>query len=150
GWAYVWAFVRSAAPLTILVVVVVAVPLVIWRQAHVGREGILLLTLVAAQFAVVVAAGGDWMPAWRLVAPVVPLIVIFAADHWVANAPALPLEWVGTGAIACLVAGLLIRGAVQDPNMVTRVRVWSDQVAALADQGRWLRDRVPHATIATF
>lgn len=44
------------------------------------RQASMFLAVVLAQFAFVGYAGGDWMPAYRFVAPVMPLVVLLWAE----------------------------------------------------------------------
>ncbi|WP_033294126.1 ArnT family glycosyltransferase [Amycolatopsis jejuensis] len=119
-----------------------------------------LMLAVAACYAVFVGVtGGDWMPAWRMLAPVPPLIAIaavaiFGLSRRSPEAAAEPLALVKTrylaaGAIALCTVPLVV--SQYSPKMVPAMRSWAPKIAENAEIGDWVKHTLPPGTtIATF
>lgn len=71
-----------------------------WRRL--GQESRWLATAVLAHFVGVVLVGGDWMPMYRLLVPVLPAMVVVAADL----AAAAHTRWRLLSALAAVLANL--------------------------------------------
>lgn len=56
--------------------------LAILLARRVSYRVLLLTILVGAYFAIVMYEGGDWMPAYRMLAPVLPLCALLVDDAW--------------------------------------------------------------------
>jgi hypothetical protein len=152
GLRYGKGFGVGLAPLVVLGVVALALPLIVKHRVHVDATFWLIFSVVATLAVFVVAAGGDWMPAWRLLAPTTPLIVVLLTYlvHLNADAWQSMIESRTALAVTCVAGVLLFAVSFSDSNMISRVRLWTHQVDALATQGKWLRTELPGATVAVF
>jgi arabinofuranosyltransferase len=130
---------------------VLVVPLIAGRQLRFGAVEGLVLSFAAALILTSMIAGGDWMPAWRLLAPMLPLWLILLACIWHRNLPHGQLRRSRPAlALVCGAALLMLGISFSNDNMILRVRLWRSQVAALSSQGRWFRETLPPtAVIAT-
>ncbi len=86
----------------------VAVALVLAAIARGRRGDRILAAAVLAHFVALVVAGGDWMPGFRLAAPVLPTIALVAATTASRFRPKRMRAWAGIGlvAVACVVPAL--------------------------------------------
>jgi hypothetical protein len=150
GARYVRGFSFSIVPLLLIAAFVIVVPLVRRRRLEFDQLTVLLGLLLGSMAAFVVVAGGDWMPAWRLLAPAVPLVVVVLAQLAHLNRAAWTFSarnaLVAT-TVACVV---LVSLSFTQSNMITRVRLWADQVDALAFEGDWLQRSLPGSTVAVY
>jgi hypothetical protein len=71
GVAYAWSFLVERAPY-----VLAALPLLLLPRSDRGRPLLLVFSFVAVEIAVIVRAGGDWMPRSRFMTQVLPLLVV--------------------------------------------------------------------------
>jgi len=120
-----------------------------WRRLN--RTDWVIVSVPCLYLVFIVAVGGDWMPAWRFVAPFVPLSAVAAAlicSRLTQGAEVRPIIWrVLAGAVAMV--SLILSASYED--MLPRVRVWNAQVSGLSAIGRWLHDTLPADTvIATY
>lgn len=119
----------------------------------------LLLTVGTAYLAFVTFAGGDWMPAWRLLAPVPPLLAVASVAAYGILArpvpgtetPADPESAPAAGRIVpalCLgVCGLSILVSATAPKMMSAMHDWRDKIAEMSEIGSWLGDNLPAGTV---
>jgi arabinofuranosyltransferase len=152
GVMYAKGFVVAIFPIVIIGAVVVLVPLVTHRMLHVDANAVLLLGLVATLVGFVVVAGGDWMPAWRLLAPITPLLVILLAhgSHLNREAWQSALDSHHAVVLAAAASVVLVATSAFHSNLIPRVRVWSDEVQAMATEGSWFQRQLPGSTIAVY
>jgi hypothetical protein len=161
GWPYLSGF-SLAHQGFLLLGLVAAVALVLRRtQAREARALIWLLFATALAFAVVaVPAGGDPGPAWRLLAPVPPLLAVASAATYgvltaeVAAKPApRPRAWPAATRLvpvtACGLAGIAVLVSVFSPEMLDRVRDWRAHGSELAEIGGWLGEYLPPGSVVS-
>jgi hypothetical protein len=114
---------RAVTDLNLLwLAVACAVPIALSRW--VSYRAVVALVLLAAQLGIVVREGGDWMPAYRLLAPMLPLVALLVVEAWDAS-----------GALA--LTRLVPRGEV--PAWIARpswVQAWKARLERL-EQQRW-------------
>jgi len=144
GLLYLWRWCATGAG--------VAVPLALvtlsGRAAGAGGVTALLWAAIALQMAFVVAVGGDWMPAFRFVVPVLPLLHVLAGqgatDLWQRLRPRLAVPAVAPVA-ATLAAALTL--AVHTYAVRRQLQEVEPYVVGLArghaSLGRWLKDAAP-------
>lgn len=112
----------------------------------VGGLGVVYATFVTV-------AGGDWMPAWRFYAPVIPLFAVWIAVTWTRSTAGTPMSISRPVAAATFsfVAVLLVVTSWTNSSMIPAVRAWETDVDQLGAIGSWMRDRLPAGTeIATY
>jgi len=86
--------------------------LVPWTKAQ--PRTVVLLAAVAAQAGFIVVGGGDWMPGWRFVTPVVPLLALLIPGLLGRWRGAIAGKWIGewtAGWRVALALALLLPGA---------------------------------------
>jgi hypothetical protein len=152
GLTYLVGFVIATQ--VVLVLLPVAGFALLRRRAAGGSAGVdgLVLLVAVGYVAFFVATGGDWMPAWRFFAPVVPLLVVgcvaIAAES---VTDMLPARGRLAPMLTASVAGLLLVTSVWQPSYKPTIDYWHAEVDDLAHVGTWVRDAVPPGTvIATF
>lgn len=120
---------------------------------------VFLLATSAVYTTFVVWIGGDWMPAWRMMAHVTPAFVVFGAASLarvstpLSDLPAVRVASRGLVTLACLfgVHRQVREVSPKHENLVPRITAWRDQVLGLAEMGQWLDRALPRdATVATF
>ncbi|WP_410587273.1 hypothetical protein [Amycolatopsis sp. lyj-23] len=120
----------------------------------------LLFAMAAGLAAAAVLIGGDPGPAWRLLAPLPPLLAVAAAGTYgvltagVAEKPSpRPKPWPGGSrlvpVIAGGVAGIAVLVSVFSPEMLDRVRDWRSHGTELAEIGGWLGDYLPPGSVVS-
>lgn len=110
----------------------------------------LILATVVAMAGFVVFFGGDAGPAWRLLAPIPPLLSVAAvAAYAVLTAARKPSPRPRPyfqrlmPAAAMALSGLAVLVSVLSPDMLARVREWRTHGAQLEEIGRWLGAYLP-------
>ena len=138
GVAYTLRFLRLAAPLVAAIAIALG-----RRRAEFAPRG-LLLAVVAAQLGFAIAVGGDLMPAFRFIAPVVPLLALLAADAVGSLASGRTLAITTAGIAAWGLAGMRF-----DPDVHGRIQ--ADRVVRAGTiAGSWMRANLPaDAVLAT-
>ncbi|MEU6641332.1 hypothetical protein ABZ863_02165 [Saccharomonospora sp. NPDC046836] len=168
GWDYLTGFAQVYQVFVLLGVVAVVVLLGSRRSpasdtAARARSLVwLLLELAVVYTAFVVAVGGDWMPAWRLLAPVPPLLAIAAAAAYgvwaaadTAGAPSPRpraqrlAQRRAVGIVAVAVCGLSMVVSVTHPRMLPAMHDWRDAIGELGETGSWLGERLPAGTVVS-
>jgi hypothetical protein len=168
GIDYAWRFLTERAPY-----VLAAAPLLFLPRRDRTHAVLLVALFVAAELAVIIRAGGDWMPRYRFMTQLQPLFVVLAClgvqnaiTSWralrarsEARAPSR-LALASRLAIGVLAVGLLAQGEVHSADsahrddMVSEERVRSDAadyrasadwIRAECDRRGW---RAEEATIA--
>ncbi|AUI62886.1 hypothetical protein [Amycolatopsis sp. BJA-103] len=116
-----------------------------------------LMLVTAVAFAgFVVFFGGDAGPAWRLLAPIPPLLSVAAVSvYGVLTAvtkpsprPRPPVQRLMPAAAVAL-SGLAVLVSVFSPDMLTRVRAWHDHGAQMEEIGRWLDAYLPPGSVVS-
>ncbi|GAB3499641.1 hypothetical protein [Amycolatopsis cihanbeyliensis] len=119
----------------------------------------LVFAIAFGYLAFITYAGGDWMPAWRLLAPVPPLLAVAsAAAYGVIRKSADTPSPRPRGRLAYLVpmlvltaSGLSLIVSTVHPLMLSRMHAWRDKIAEMSEIGSWFADRLPAGTvISTF
>ncbi|WP_092533047.1 glycosyltransferase family 87 protein [Amycolatopsis arida] len=166
GWDYLAGFVLAHQGFLLLAIAAV-VALVLRRPATDDPTIVRARSLVWLLFAVATGylafmtyAGGDWMPAWRLLAPVPPLLAVAsAAACGLLTAPAtapspakrpprrraVPLVPV----VALALSGLSLIVSTVHGQMLPLMHEWRDKIAEMAEIGSWLGDRLPPGTVVS-
>ncbi|WP_244231278.1 hypothetical protein [Saccharomonospora piscinae] len=169
GWDYVAEF--ALAYQAFVALAVAALALLLTRRRVPGpvaraRAAVwLLLALAASQVVGVVAAGGGWMPVWRLLAPVPVLLAVAgvaAYGLFVATSPssagragggvvgATPLVRGRTVPIVVVaLAGLSLAVSLAHPSALPAMRELDRSATQLAEIGRWLDDSLPPGTVVS-
>jgi len=97
------------------------------------------------------ALGGDQLPAWRLLAPIPPLLAVASvAAYGVLTAPTARAHRRETRLIpvvAFALAGLSLLVTVLSPNMLDGVRALGTRTAQLGEIGSWLAESLPPGTV---
>jgi arabinofuranosyltransferase len=152
GIAYARDFVVANAPLVVVFGVAVAWGVLNRFRTHVvmctAADGLLgALVLLFVTF--VIGVGGDWMPAWRFLAPIVPVVSVLVVSLWDRNVGWTQLRTQSAvGAVVFgVIAVLLFAESQWQPNLVARVKLWSDQVEGLSEIGRWFNRALPPNTL---
>lgn len=162
GIAYVRAFLE-AERIVLAVIAMAGVALLFQmgrRRSALAEPAVMFLFLASLAYtAFVVSIGGDWMPAWRMMAHIAPAIlavgVILVAKVRLSIADVPFARRLGQGGIlvTCLAAGTFqIRyQSMRHENLLPRIVFWRDQVLGLGEMGRWLNQSLPKDTVvATF
>jgi hypothetical protein len=98
----------------------------------------------------VVLVGGDWMPAWRFLSPVVPLasaLLVFALCHVRNVGTALDARTRAAATAFAIACGVSVAASLSNANMIPGVRVWHEEVDGLCKIGSWLNRTLPHDTL---
>ncbi|WP_394360352.1 hypothetical protein [Amycolatopsis sp. SB7-3] len=116
----------------------------------------LMLATAVALTGFVVFFGGDAAPAWRLLAPIPPLLSVAAVSVYgvltVAAKPSPrprpPIQRLMPAAAVAL-SGLAVLVSVFSPEMLGRVRAWHDHGAQMEEIGRWLDAYLPPGSVVS-
>jgi len=161
GWQYLSGF-SVAHQGFLLLGLIAAVALLLRRTGRTPHEGearslawLMLVTAVALTV-FVVFFGGDAGPAWRLLAPIPPLLSVAAVSvYGVLTAaakpsprPRLPVQRLMPAAAVAL-SGLAVLVSMFSPEMLARVRAWHDHGAQMEEIGRWLDGYLPPGSVVS-
>ncbi|WP_037315400.1 hypothetical protein [Amycolatopsis orientalis] len=161
GWRYLSGF-SVVHQGFLLLGLVAAVALVLRRNGRTPQEAearsltwLMLVTAVVLT-GFVVFFGGDAGPAWRLLAPIPPLLAVAAVSvYGVLTAVTKPSPRPRTPvrrlmpAAALTLSGLAVVTSVFSPDMLTRVRAWHDHGAQMEEIGRWLDGYLPPGSVVS-
>ena len=120
------------------------------RAAGTDPQAASLLAGVLLVFVLFVAlVGGDWMPAWRFLAPVVPVAAVLLLGLWHRNVKCARLQTdsIPGMAVFAVAAICLFAQSVWHPNLLPRMRLWQEQLDGLSEIGRWLKRSLPPNTL---
>ena len=152
GLKYVWQFILQNAPfMTVLGIATLA--FIVNRSKKRGRsiqQSVGFLAFFIVIFVLyVILVGGDWMPAWRFLAPIVPLLAVLIVSLWCANIRESSFKPSGLHCIVIFVLVFLLSfiSELFNRNMMLGVRVWRYQVEGLSEIGRWLNRTLPSDTL---
>jgi arabinofuranosyltransferase len=114
----------------------------------------LLGAVAAADGLFVVVSGGDWMPAWRFFAPIIPVAAALTGICW-ARVAGPAAAWSPSrrpgAALCCASVGLSFAISFGNGNMIPRVRLWRTEVQTLSITGGWFARTLPKNTlVATY
>jgi hypothetical protein len=120
----------------------------------------LLFATAAGLAAAAVLIGGDPDPAWRLLAPVPPLIAVAAVSAYgvltvdvEAKPSPRPRAWPAATRLvpvtACGLAGIAVLVSVFSPEMLDRVRDWRAHGTELTEIGGWLGRYLPPGSVVS-
>lgn len=161
GWQYLSGF--SVAHQGFLLLGLVAmVALALRRNGRTPQEAearsliwLMFVTAVALT-GFVVFFGGDAGPAWRLLAPIPPLLAVAAVSvYGVLTAVTKPSPRPRPSvqrlmpAAAVALSGLAVLVSVFSPDMLARVRAWHEHGAQMEEIGRWLGAYLPPGSIVS-
>lgn len=94
----------------------------------------------------VVSVGGDWMPALRFFAPIMPILVVLIISLW-AMSDACPKTSSRGGLIIFLIVAWISFGiSIHYENMRPAIREGNNHVEALSQIGKWLNITLPNTT----
>ena len=119
----------------------------------------LMLATAVALTGFVVFFGGDAGPAWRLLAPIPPLLSVAAVSAVLVSGvlvstakpsprPRPPVQRLIPAAAVAL-SGLAVLVSVFSPEMLARVRAWHDHGAQMEEIGRWLDGYLPPGSVVS-
>ncbi|OXM46224.1 hypothetical protein [Amycolatopsis alba] len=161
GWQYLSGF-SLVHQGFLLLGLVAAVALLLRRTGRTPDEAEaraltwLMLGTAVAITGFVVFFGGDARPAWRLLAPIPPLLSVAAVSvYGVLTATAKPSPRPRPRvqrlmpAAALALSGLAVLVSVFSPEMLARVRAWHDHGAQLEEIGRWLDAYLPPGSVVS-
>ncbi|MBB4687013.1 hypothetical protein [Amycolatopsis jiangsuensis] len=154
-WPYLAGF--ALAHLAFLVPGVVAAGALLRARdrANEARSVLWFLLALAAGltvFAVVLAHDPD--PAWRLLAPVPPLLAVASAGAYGVLTAARPSPKPRTysrlvPATAAALAGVAVAASLVSPQVLSRVHTWRTHGAQLAEIGDWLSHYLPPGSVVS-
>jgi hypothetical protein len=163
GWPYLSGFALAHQGF-LLLGLVAAVVLLLRRLEGAALEARALIWLLFATVvglaAVSVPAGGDLGPAWRLLAPIPPLLAVASAAVYgvltvaAGEKPApRPRAWPAptrlVPATACALAGIAVLVSVFSPEMLDRVRDWRTYGSEITEIGGWLDQYLPPGSVVS-
>jgi hypothetical protein len=153
GWAYFLGFVGVTSVL-LLTVPAAMFALFSGRRTIEARTlwSIWLLFGIAIGYTLfVIATGGDWMPAWRMLVLPLPLLASGVLASWAVAQPLPSTRRRLTPVLVATLGVLLLWESVHSPAMKVAIDKWHQQVDQLTEIGDWLGQHLPHGTtIATF
>lgn len=109
-----------------------------------------LTSLVAVTVVLFVCfAGGDWMPAWRFLVPVIAMMTVTLPIVWSAAWRSGALRPGSRAAIvlAAVVAAVQFGTSWSHPKVLSHIRSWAAMIDGLHDIGIWFRDSLPAETL---
>lgn len=149
GLDYAAGFAAASWPLLLLAATGAVVALLRPSTPQMRPTVALLAALAVVYGGFFVYVGGDWMPAFRFYAPLVPLLAALAGLGLAALRGTLARTTAAALVAAACIAS--VAAAVTHPMMLDRVRLWEQQVHELANIGAWLdRTLPPGTTIGAF
>ena len=149
GLVYIWGFLKANWPILFLFTVcsVFLHSLGPRRPSEraTGPLGLFLLAYVVY----VVLVGGDWMPAWRFLAPMVPLASCLLVGSWNPGRNSVRVSAASQMTVLTFgaVSALLFVTSLVSPNLVPAVRKWNLQVDGSSEIGAWFHDTLPASTL---
>ncbi|HEV2777953.1 MAG TPA: hypothetical protein VGX25_00995 [Actinophytocola sp.] len=158
GWRYLTGFREATWALLILVPLAILAQLVRWRRIPGYARGPVWLVLILAigQAVFVDFVGGDWMPGWRLLAPVMPLLAVGLAATCVLVRGGDPdrrtpvADRIGP-ILAATVSAQLLVASVYNPSMKGHFDAWKSELYEMSSMGAWVHRTLPPGTvIATY
>lgn len=157
GWLYLTGFRDAAWALLVLIpLAMLALLLRLGRGPRYARGPVwLVLVLAIGHAAFVTAVGGDWMPAWRLLAPAMPLAAVGLAASCVLvrgqpHRRAQVADRIGP-LLAATVSAQLLVASVHNPGMKAHIDAWRSELYQMSSLGAWAHRTLPAGTtIATY
>ena len=156
GIKYLYEFGLAHAPLLVILAVVTAAVLANRSRTDFAsfRPIDRLLGSVVIVFVLfVVSVGGDWMPAWRFLAPIVPLGSVLLLSLWHVNIkePGIQTSSPSGIVVFAVVSWLLFVTSYSHPKLAPFFVEWSYKVEGLSEIGRWFNRSLPPGTlVATY
>ncbi|KFU81145.1 hypothetical protein SAMN04489729_4678 [Amycolatopsis lurida] len=164
GWRYLSGFSLAHQGFLLLGLIAV-VALLLRRTGRTPHEAEarsltwLMLATAVALTGFVVFFGGDAGPAWRLLAPIPPLLSVAAVSAVLVSGvlvstakpsprPRPPVQRLVPAAAVAL-SGLAVLVSVFSPEMLARVRAWHDHGAQMEEIGRWLDGHLPPGSVVS-
>jgi hypothetical protein len=149
GWTYFISFVLAQQ--AILVILPVAVYLLISRRRQAENWAFstiwLVLLIASVNLLFFIGTGGDWMPAWRFFAPVVPLLAAATAAAWGTIRPRADITTRFGVIVTAGVSLLMLSVSTSHPEAKPRIEAWRLQIDDLSDMGAWVRRTLPEGTV---
>jgi hypothetical protein len=127
------------------------------REAEARSLVWLLFAMTFVYPAFIGYAGGDWMPAWRLLAPVPPLLAVASVGAYgvLTSGPPSPVsrahrrETRLVPVIALGLAGVSLLVTIVSPNMLDRMHDWRLRTGQLGEIGAWLGASLQPGTVVS-
>ncbi|NJN65775.1 MAG: hypothetical protein HC884_03210 [Chloroflexaceae bacterium] len=119
------------------------------RNVHIPPATWLLISWVVLHIAFVIGVGGDWMPAWRYFAPVIPTVCVALFNLWATNTRnvRLNISLPRHALILFAFSGLLVLESFFHPSMIPRTRLLALQVGQFSAMGTWFHQTLPAGTL---
>ena len=98
----------------------------------------------------VILVGGDWMPAWRFLSPIVPLVsalLVAALCHLKIAGTALDARTRAVASVFAIAFGVSVTASFSNANMIPRVQLWHEEVEGLCAIGSWFNRTLPRETL---
>ncbi len=169
GWDYVAEFALAYQAFVVLAVVAVALLAtrrgVSERVARARSVVWLLFGLAVSHVVGVVAMGGGWLPAWRLLAPVPVLLAVAGTAAYglfaVTSPPKDPPESLGVArreplvrrravpVVALALCGLSLVVTLGHPRALTAMQQLRESADQLTEIGYWLDESLPAGTVVS-
>ncbi|MFF5991469.1 hypothetical protein [Prauserella flavalba] len=162
GWDYLAGF--ALVYQVFLLLTAAAIAFLLSRRSFPRARSLawLVLAIAVALAGYAVAVGGDRLPSWRLLAPVPPLLTVFAAAAYglflVSRPATTPSPQPRTErltarrtvpVVALAVCGLSLVVSTTHPGMVRAMHDWRASIRQLAETGTWLGERLPPGTVVS-
>ncbi|MGA6168017.1 hypothetical protein [Amycolatopsis magusensis] len=151
GGEYLGGF--AVASLGFLVLAALAIAGLVWfRRADADSSLVWLIFVLALTYlAFITYAGGDWMPAYRLLAPVPPLLgVASVAAYGLLDTERLRTRIAGLRLMplaAAAICGLSLLVSITDPKMLDLMHQWRAKIAEMEEFGSLLGQNLPPGTL---
>ncbi|AXB45882.1 hypothetical protein [Amycolatopsis albispora] len=160
GWTYLSSF--ALVHQGYLLIAVAGVTALLRRRRELTAEekrgrsaGWLVFALGFAYLLFMTYAGGDWMPAWRLLAPVPVLFAVGAVAAYGVVTGAVPsprprTQPVGGKLVPAVALGLCLLSflvSAMSPSALPLMHEWRGKIAQMEEVGSWLGERLPPGTV---
>ncbi|MDI5978502.1 hypothetical protein [Amycolatopsis magusensis] len=160
GWHYLSSF--ALVHQGFLLIAVAAVTALLRRRREMtdderrARSSVWLVFALAVTYLLFMTyAGGDWMPAWRLLAPVPVLFAVGAVAAYgvvtgVVPSPRARTQPVGGKLVPAVALGLCLLSflvSAMSPAALPLMHDWRHKIAQMEEIGSWLGDRLPPGTV---
>lgn len=121
------------------------------RKPSLGSKLLFMVAILVTFSAFYTLVGGDWMPAWRFYAALIPVIALFIALLWKNFIFETQTNGLlkSTGIVCLFIfCGIFqIKNSFANPNMIAKVKPWMHDVNGLKYLGLWFKNTLPAQTL---